>query len=131
MALIFEKESWAIKGCAFEVMKRLGSGFTEYVYQDALAVEFRHAGVPYEKEKHLNVTYRDEVLQHDYYMDFLCYDEIVVELKAVKELEDVHRAQLLNYLRAGRKKLGFLMNFHGSACKIERIVNYALLNEEE
>ena len=131
MALLFEKESWAIKGCAFEVMKRLGSGFTEYVYQDALAIEFAHSGVPYEKEKHLNVSYRGEVLAHDFYMDFICYDEIVVELKAIKELEDAHRAQLLNYLRAANKKLGFLMNFHGTACKIERILNYELLKQEQ
>lgn len=122
--LINKEQSYAIVGAAMEVYKTLRDGFTEYVYQDALEVELRSRGIPYEREKQLRVIYKGVQLAHEYYADFVCYDGIIVELKAVSELTVVHRAQVLNYLKATGYKLGILINFGQSGgIEYERIVN--------
>lgn len=111
MALIYERESYAINGAAMEVYNQLGHGFLESVYQEALEREFKIRGIPYEREKELTIIYKGEVLTQKYKADFVCYGKIIVELKAVSDITDAHRSQVYNYLRATRYKLGLLFNF--------------------
>lgn len=118
----YKQEVYDIVGAALEVHKTLGMGFTEYVYQDALEVELQKRNIPFEREKHIAVTYKGVVLKHDYYADFLCYGGIIVELKAASSLDDNHRCQILNYLKATGLKVGLLINFGESSLKFERFV---------
>ena len=111
MPLYYKQESYDIIGAALRVYNNLGSGFLEAVYQEALAIEFDKSGIPYEKEKELKILYNGIELKQSYKTDFLCYDSIVVELKAVSLLEQCHKSQVLNYLHATKSKLGFLINF--------------------
>ena len=112
--IIHKEESYKIIGAAMEVYNQLGYGFLESVYQEALEREFVIRGIPYEREKELNVFYKGEALKQTYKTDFWCYDKIVVELKAISSLEDSHRAQVYNYIRATNSKLGLLINFGDS-----------------
>ena len=111
MALIYDKESYAINGAAMEVYNQLGHGFLEAVYQEALEKEFKLRAIPYEREKLLTINYKGETLKQTYKADFVCFDKIIVELKAVSELKDTHRAQVYNYLRATGFHLGIILNF--------------------
>jgi GxxExxY protein len=111
VSLIYEFESYAIRGAAMRVYNVLGSGFLESVYQEALEIELEKRHVPYEREKELEVYYDGIKLGKKFVADFVCYDKIILELKAVKELEDSHRSQLYNYLKITGFKLGFLINF--------------------
>ena len=89
----------------------LGPGFLEPVYQEALEIEFQRRNIPYEREKQLAINYEGIQLQQKYRADFVCYSKIIVEIKAVSALDDNHRAQVHNYLRATKYKLGILLNF--------------------
>lgn len=124
MAILFEKESWAIRGAALEVHKQLGCGFSEKVYQDALEIEFKLMKIPYEREKHITINYKGHQIDHDYFADFVCYGHIIVELKAVSEIIGAHKSQVVNYLRATGSELGFLFNFGETSLKTERILNH-------
>lgn len=120
---IYKEESYAIHGALFAVHRELGTGFLERVYQDALEYEFRERGIPYEREKKIQIMYKGKPLGEPYRADFVCYGKIIVELKAVKTLEDTHYAQILNYLKATKMKLGILVNFHDIYIVPKRIVN--------
>ncbi|MBL9184097.1 MAG: GxxExxY protein [Verrucomicrobiaceae bacterium] len=121
--LLYPDESFAIRGALFEVYKNKGSGFLEPVYQECLEIEFRLAGVPAIAQPRLQLDYKGTLLKSEYIPDFICFDKIIVELKAVKELTDAHRAQVQNYLKATGFKLAFLVNFgHHPLIEIERIV---------
>ena len=123
LMVIYKEESYKIVGAAFEVYNKLGHGFLEAVYQEALEIEFQRQGIPYEREKELKISYDDVELKQTYKADFVCYDKIIVELKAVSALEDAHRSQVYNYLHATGFKLGILLNFGKSGgLEIERIV---------
>ena len=123
MALIFHNESYAINGAAMEVYNHLGQGFLESVYQEALEKEFIFRGIPYEREKELTISYKGVVLKQRYKADFVCYDKIIVELKAVSMLDDAHRSQVYNYLHATGFRLGLLLNFgYSDGLERERIV---------
>ena len=111
MSLVYPNESYAIRGAAMRVYNVLGSGFLEAVYQEALEIELEKRHIPYEKEKELEIYYDDIKLGKKYVADFVCYDKIILELKAVKELDDSHRSQIYNYLKATGFKLGFLINY--------------------
>ena len=100
------------------VYNMLGPGFLEAVYQEALEMEFVKRGIPYVREKELNITYDGVVLKQAYRADFVCYDNVIVELKAVAHLDDAHRSQVYNYLKATGYKLGLLFNF-GNADGLE------------
>ena len=102
------KESYNITGAAMHVYNVLGSGFLEAVYQEALAIEFAKRGIPFEREKELKVFYEGHELKQTYRADFVCYGDIIIELKAVSELNDSHRSQVYNYLKATGFKLGIL-----------------------
>ena len=122
--LLYKNESWTIRHAAFEVHKLLGCGFLEKVYQEALAEEFRMRGIPFEREKAIRIQYKGKLLEQEYFADFVCYDKIIIELKALKEIHDVHKAQTYNYLRATDYALGLLMNFGEHSLVVERIVNF-------
>ena len=111
MPLVYQNESYAIRGAAMRVYNLLGSGFLEAVYQEALEIELDKRHIPYEREKELEIYYDGIRLGKKYVADFVCYDKIILELKAVKELDDSHRSQIYNYLKATGFKLGFLINF--------------------
>ena len=122
--LFYRDESYKIRGALFAVHNELGCGFLERVYQDALEVEFRLRNIPYEREKAIQIVYKGEPLGEPYRADFVCYGKVIVELKSVYEILDVHRAQIINYLKATKMKLGFLVNFGEESLNIERIVRY-------
>ena len=108
--LIYEKETYALRGAIFEVYKTLGDGYLEEVYQNALEEELKLRGIPFAAKKKLHVMYKGRGCGlHE--PDFICFDKIIVELKAVETLHPKHSAQLMNYLRATGHKLGLLVNF--------------------
>ena len=107
----------------FEVNRQMGAGFLEAVYQECLAMEFSSRGISFVAAPRLCLTYKGAILRQHYVPDFICFDRVVVELKALRELATEHRAQLLNYLKASRLRVGLLVNF-GCAPKarIERLI---------
>lgn len=111
-----------IIGCAFTVANALGCGFRERVYENALAHEPRKAGLAVEQQKAIKVSY-DNIIVGDYIADLIVNDQILVETKAVRKLDDVHFAQCLNYLRATRKPLCLLINFGVPRIQLRRIIN--------
>ncbi len=121
--LIFESQTYEIRGAVFEVYRELGCGFLESVYQECLEIEFQKRKIPYLAQHRLNLTYKGQILNQIYIPDFMCFDEVIVEIKAISTITGEHRAQIMNYLKATNKKLGLLVNF-GSFPKatVERIV---------
>ncbi|MBI3850064.1 MAG: GxxExxY protein [Verrucomicrobia bacterium] len=121
--LLFEEESYKIIGAGFEVYREKGCGFLEPVYQECMEIELRLQGIRFVAEKPLALEYKGCPLRSEYKPDFVCFDKIVLELKAVTELTDEHRAQVQNYLKATGLKLGLLLNFgHYPKAQVERIV---------
>ena len=120
--IIYKKESYDIIGCCIEVHKELGSGFLELVYHEALVLELDAKFIPYEREKELKITYKGVDLQKRYFADFICYNDIILEIKAVNELSNVHVSQVLNYLKATNMKLGLLINFGADSLEYKRII---------
>ncbi len=113
-----------IIGAAMEVHKELGSGFLEVVYQEALVIEFESRGIPYIQESKLEVSYKGHVLTKYYESDFICYDKIIVETKALSELLGNNQSQVINYLKATGFKLGLLINFGAESLEYKRLVRY-------
>jgi len=105
------------------VNRELGHGFLEDVYQEALEIEFSEREMDFEREVPLPINYKKKTLKKKYIADFICFDEVVVELKALSELCNEHEAQILNYLKATDKKLGLLINFGKSKLQYKRIIN--------
>lgn len=124
MPLLYADESYKIAGAIYEVHKELGPGLMEKVYQEALEKELKLQNIPFEREKSFTVMYKGEELEQKYIADFVCYDKIIVELKAVDELLPVHTAQVINYLAITGYKLGLLVNFNSPKVIPERIVRY-------
>jgi GxxExxY protein len=116
--LLFKDESYAIMGACFEVYKDKGCGFLEAVYQECLAIEFAHHGIPFHSQRELDLFYRGRKLSQNYKPDFVCFDKIIVEIKAAKNIAVEHKAQVMNYLKATNCELGLLINF-GHFPKIE------------
>ena len=122
MSIIYKLESYEIMGACFEVYKEKGSGFLESVYQECLEIELGERKVPFKFQPELSLAYKGRPLKSKFKPDFICYDKIVLELKAVTALADEHRAQVQNYLRAAKIKLGLLVNFsHYPKLEYERI----------
>ena len=119
---LFKKETYKIIGCAMKVHSELGSGFLEAVYQEALSIMLKKEKIPYEKEKLLEIEFLGQILDKKYIADFVCFDEIIIETKAVKELSNVHTSQVLNYLKATDKKIGLLINFGAESLDYKRVV---------
>jgi len=120
--MIYQKESYEIIGTAMEVHRELGCGFLEEVYQEAFERELQLRGIPYEREKILTITYKDQELKKKYKADFVCYDSIIVELKALSELTSEHSSQVINYLKCTGYKLGLLINFGEDSLSYKRLV---------
>ena len=119
--LLFEEETYRIRGACFEVYKEKGCGFLEAVYQECLEIEMAHQGIPFVAQQEIALTYRGQTLRQAYKADFVCFGKIIVELKAVSALADEHRAQVLNYLHATGMRLGLLVNFgHHPGIECER-----------
>ena len=118
--LRYEQETYNIIGAAMKVHSELGPGFTERVYQEALAIEFSDRGIPFDREKEIHATYKGIELEGTFVPDFICYDKIIVELNAVKELDDVHRSQAINYAKIAGFNLSLLINFGESSLVKER-----------
>jgi GxxExxY protein len=122
--IVFKEESYRIIGACFEVYKDKGNGFLEAVYQECLSLEFSQQGIPFAEKPRLRLNYKGQVLKQEYEPDFLCFDQIIVEIKAIKLLADEHRAQVINYLKATGRQLGLLVNFgHYPKIEHERYVN--------
>jgi len=121
--LVYEAETYRVRGAVFEVYRSMGPGFLEAVYQECLAIEFAARDVPFDALRPLELQYKGRALRQGYTPDFVCFDKIIVELKAVRSLAPEHRAQTINYLRATGLRLGLLVNF-GSVphAQIERFV---------
>lgn len=111
MALLYENESSVLMQLALKLHSELGCGFKEKVYQDAFEVLLKEHGIPYEREKHIQLEYHGVVLQHDFYYDFLCYGKIGIELKTYSEITGEFESQLINYLHVSNHKLGVIFNF--------------------
>ena len=121
--VIFREESFAIQGAIFEVYRVMGSGFLEAVYQECLAIEFNKRNIPFTAQVEMPLAYKSEPLIQKYRADFICFEKIIIEIKAVKDIGDEHRAQIINYLKATNFCLGLLVNFgHYPKVTIERIV---------
>lgn len=121
--LLYKDESYAIRGACFEVYKDKGCGFLESVYQECMEIELELSSVPFKAQPKLTLEYKSRKLESEFVPDLICFDKIVVELKAVTSLDNAHRAQLHNYLKATGMKLGFLVNFgHHPKVEIERFV---------
>lgn len=109
--LIYENETHEIRAAIFEVYKEMGCGFLENVYHECLEKEFVTRKIPYQSKVGLELYYKDIPLEQKYVPDFICYDKIIIEIKTSKELAPEHRAQILNYLKASKLRLGLLVNF--------------------
>lgn len=118
----FKEETYKIIGACMEVHKKLGYGFLEAIYQEALSIEFNLLNIKFEREKHIDVYYKNHLLTKNYIADFVCYDEIIIELKAVDKISKEHISQIINYLNATNKKIGLLINFGSSSLEYKRIV---------
>lgn len=105
-----------------EVSNELGCGFLEPVYQEALALEFLNQGIPFEKEKTLSILYKGQYLNKKYQADFVCFDEIILELKATDGLIPEYTAQILNYLKVTSKRVGLIVNFGTTKLQYKRII---------
>ena len=115
--LLYKSEVFDIQGAVFEVYRNLGAGFLENVYQEALEIELESRNIPFVSQSELKIRYKDEILKQSYRADIVCYDKIILELKAVKVLLPEHEAQLQNYLRATGMHLGLLINF----CQVPKV----------
>ena len=120
--LLFREEVHKIIGAAMAVHRYFGCGFTEKVYQDALEVELRNHNIPYVREAELHAVYNDQELASTFKPDFICYNKIIVELKAVQELDDIHRAQAINYGKVAGSDIALLTNFGETSLKFERYI---------
>ena len=121
--LLYEEETYRLRGAVFEVYREMGCGFLEAVYQECLAKELRLQNIPFVAQQELQLIYKGEALEQAYKPDLICFERIIIELKAVKEIADEHRAQLHNYLKATGLKLGLLVNFgHYPKATVERII---------
>ena len=116
--VLYKDEAYAILGACFEVYNDKGCGFHELVYQECLEIEFGLRELPFKPQAELLLTYKGHILKKTFQPDFTCYDKIIIELKAVSDLNDEHRAQVFNYLKATDYRLGLLVNF-GKKSKLE------------
>ena len=120
--LFYKEESYQVIGKCMEVHNNLGPGFLEIVYKDALEYEFKKANIPFQREKEYEVNYKGIILPHKFYADFVVYNQIILEVKAVSAITDEFIAQCINYLKVSGNKLALLVNFGELKLKYKRIV---------
>ncbi len=117
-----EKETYSVIGAAMAVHNELGMGFLENVYQEALEHEFKINKIPFEREKRININYKDTILQSYYIVDFVCFNNVLVEIKASKNISGIDKSQLINYLKATKLEKGLLINFGTQKLEYKRII---------
>jgi len=120
--LLYKEESYRIIGKCFEVHNNLGPGFLEIVYKDALEYEFKQSNIPFEREKQYIVNYKNIVLPHKFYADFVVFDSIILEVKAVAGITDEFIALAINYLKVSKNKLALIVNFGELKLNYKRII---------
>jgi GxxExxY protein len=120
--ILFKEESYEIVGACMKIHSALGSGHKEVIYQDALEVELLKREMPFEKEKRYQVVYEGITLKHHFIADFVVYENIIIELKATKEIVNPFIAQTINYLKASGLKLGIIINFGLPSLEYKRII---------
>ncbi len=120
--IYLSEESYQIIGVCMEVHNNLGAGFSEIVYKEALEIELRNLNVPFEREKQYSVNYKNAILNHKFYADFVVFDEIILEIKAVSIISNEFVAQSLNYLKVSNNKLALLVNFGEFKLNYKRII---------
>lgn len=119
--VLLRDEVFKIVGCAMRVSSALGPGLLEKPYENALVVEFEDAGIPYEKQKRIQIFYKDRQVG-DYYPDLVAFGKIIIATKSVSKITDIERAQTLNYMRLAKLKVGIILNFQKSKLEWERLV---------
>ena len=129
MRYLFEKETKELLGLAMQLHRELGCGFKEKVYQDAFEVLLIENNIPYEREKHIVMTFHGVVLEHDFFYDFFCYDKIGVEIKAYSEITGEFESQIINYIHVGNHRLGMLVNFGASSLQYKFYPNRPNFNK--
>ena len=122
MGLYREEETFKIIGVCMEVHRNLGPGLLEVVYKDALEIEFKANNLPFEREKEFSIEYKGVILPHKFYADFIVNEDIVLEVKAVKEFSGEHTAQVLNYIKLSESEIGLLVNFQNKSLQHKRLV---------
>jgi len=120
--LLYKEEIYQLVGSRLEIHRELGKGHDEIIYKDALVVELSRAGIPFSREKSYEISYKGVILPHFYYADFVVWDKILLEAKAVESLTDSHVKQVLNYLAASKLRPGLLVNFGGDSLEWKRVV---------
>ena len=120
--LLYKDDTHRLIGLCMEIHRELGKGHDEVIYKDALVVELSRATIPFAREKKFEVKYKDVILPHFYFADFVVWDKILFEAKAVEQLTDAHVKQVLNYLAASKLKLGLLINFGGDSLEWKRVI---------
>jgi GxxExxY protein len=118
-----EQETYKIIGICMEVHRTLGPGLLEIIYKDALEIEFKENNIPFKREKEFEIEYKGRILPHKFYADFIVNEDIILEVKAVKEFSNEHIAQVLNYLKLANSEVGLLVNFQTKSLEYKR---YAL-----
>ncbi|OFZ53832.1 MAG: hypothetical protein A2W75_09210 [Nitrospinae bacterium RIFCSPLOWO2_12_39_15] len=118
-----DKRTYKIIGAAMEVHKEMGCGFLEGVYQEALEVEFGVQGIPYKAQPVVEILYKGKPLEKKYQPDFICFDDVIVEIKALEHLSGIEEAQIINYLNATKLKVGLLINFGSKSLEHKRFVH--------
>ena len=121
--IILKEESYNIIGACMNVHKQLGCGFLEPIYQEALEYEFKLSNIQFEREKQLAVQYRDIILSKYYIADFVCYGKIILELKALSEINNEHKSQIINYLKITNMQVGIIINFGKESLDYKRVIN--------
>lgn len=122
MSLYKQEENYKIIGICMEVHNILGSGLSEIIYKEAPEFEFRENNIPFEREKEYTIEYKGTILPHKFYADFVIYDEIILEVKAVKEIVNNHISQTLNYMKLANSQLGIIANFQNKSLEYKRLV---------
>ncbi|HED37888.1 MAG TPA: GxxExxY protein [Ignavibacteria bacterium] len=122
MELIYKEEVYKIIGLCMEVHNNLGKGFNEIVYKDALEFEFNSNNIPFEREKGFDINYKNFKLPRKYYADFVIYNKIILETKAIENLTTGNLKQALNYLAVSKLKLGLLVNFGKDSLEYKRVI---------
>jgi GxxExxY protein len=120
--IILKEESYQLVGICMEIHRELGMGFKEIVYKDALEYEFELRGIEYVREKEFKIQYKDVILPHRYYADFIIHDSIIIEVKASYTIVNNFVSQTLNYLKASNLKLGIIANFGEKSFTSKRVV---------
>ena len=126
--LIYKQQSYKIIGCCFEVYNELGHGYLEAIYQEALSLELTKQDLPFIQFAEMSVYYKGLKLKKKYYPDFLCYDDIILEIKAIEAFSSADEAQLLNYLKGTKRPLGLLVNFGAEKLQYKRFANTRTAN---